>query len=244
MMRTLIVEDEPLARDQLRTCIAMRDDLDLLGEAEDGTNAIRLVDELSPDLLLLDIALPECSGLNVLRSIRQRPAVVFTTAYDCYALTAFELGAFDYLLKPFGPDRFNKAIDRVMDRLPHKDSDPPIEDRLGTISEDQFLDRFFVRHLGRTLPVQTVDITRFEAEDDYTAVHVAGKKYLIHVSMRELERRLDPKLFLRVHRSVILNISHVRSAVQRDRRFLIHMDDGSEVMTSRTRTHLIHGLRL
>lgn len=244
MMRTLIVEDEPLARDQLRACIAMRDDLDLIGEAEDGIKAIRLIDELSPDLVLLDIVLPECSGLNVLRTIKQRPAVVFTTAYDSYALTAFEFGAFDYLVKPFGPDRFNKAIDRIVERIPHKETDPPIEERLESISETQFLDRFFVRHLGRTLPVQTDDITRFEAEDDYTAVHVAGKKYLVHLSMRELERRLDPKIFVRIHRSVILNLKRIRSAVQHDRRFLIHMDDGSTVTTSRARTHLIRDLRL
>jgi two-component system, LytTR family, response regulator len=244
MLRTLIVEDEPLARDQLRACIAMRDDLDLIDEATDGTTAIRLVDLLVPDLLLLDIKLPECSGVHVLRAIDHRPAVVFTTAYDSYALTAFELGAFDYLLKPFGSDRFNKAIERVLERIPHKDTDPPMEDRLRSISENNLLDRFFVRHLGRTLPVRTSDITRFEAEDDYTAIHVGGKKYLIHLSMRELERHLDPRRFLRVHRSAILNLSRIQSAVQRDRRFLIQMDDGSTVMTSRSRTHLIHGLRL
>ena len=244
MLRTLIVEDEPLARDQLRACIAVRDDLDLVGEAEDGTAAIRLIDDLVPDLLLLDIALPECSGVNVLRAIRHKPAVIFTTAYDSYSLTAFELGAFDYLLKPFGPDRFNRAIDRVLERLPHRETDPPIEERLGSIAEDQFPERFFVRHLGRTLPVRTSDITRFEAEDDYTAVHVGGKKYLIHLSMRELERRLDPKVFLRVHRSAILNLARIRSAVPRDRRFLIRLDDGSTVMTSRSRSHLIHELRV
>lgn len=244
MMRTLIVEDEPLARDQLRACIAKRSDIELVGESEDGRAGIRLVDELMPDLLLLDIALPECSGLDLLKAIRHTPAVVFTTAYNSFALAAFEFGAFDYILKPFGPDRFDQAIQRVVERIPHRETEPPIEDRIESVEADRLLERFFVRHLGRTLPVETKRIVRFEAEDDYTAVYLPSRKYLIHVSMQELERRLDPKDFLRVHRSAIINLLHLSSAVQMDRRYLLHMDDGSKVMTSRSRSHSIHALHL
>jgi two-component system LytT family response regulator len=243
MMRTAIIEDEPLARDLLRSFIALRTDIDLVGEAADGREGVRMIDALSPDLVLLDISLPERSGLEVLRTIKRNPAVIFTTAYDSYALTAFELGAFDYLLKPFLFERFNVAIDRVAERI-GTETEPPVGERIESASNGECLERFFVRHRGQILPVHVAEIVRLEADDDYTAVHVPGKRYLVHVPLRELERRLDPKAFLRVHRSNIVSLSHIRSALQVERRYLLEMSDGSKVTASRSYTQAIHSLHL
>lgn len=243
-MRTLIIEDEPLARDVLRSFIAKRTDIELVGEAMDGLAGIRLIDDLIPDLLLLDISLPECSGIEVLHRITRNPAVIFTTAFDTYALTAFELGAFDYLLKPLQAERFNVAIDRVVERLRSTENEPTIQERIDTNLEGAYLERFFVRHRGQTLPVLTSEVLRFEADDDYTAIHLKGKRYLIHIPLREVEKRLNPQSFLRVHRSNIVNLNHIRRAVQVDRRFAIELSDGSLVTASRSRTSTIHSLRL
>jgi two-component system LytT family response regulator len=244
MMRTLIIEDEPLARDVLRSFIARRSDIDLVGEAADGLEGIRLIDDLTPDLVLLDISLPECSGVDVLHRIKRNPAVVFTTAFDMYALAAFELGAFDYLLKPFQLERFNVAIDRVSERIGSLEIEPTIKERIDNNSKNGYLERFFVRHRGQTVPVLAAEVLRFEADDDYTAIHLEGRRYLIHIPLREIEQRLNPESFLRVHRSDIVNLDHIRSAVQLDRRFTIEMSDGSRITASRSRTHAIQALHL
>jgi two-component system LytT family response regulator len=244
MMRTLIVEDEPLARDVLRSFIARRPEIELIGEAKDGLEGIRLIDGLMPDLVLLDISLPECSGVDVLRRIQRNPAVVFTTAFDTYALTAFELGAFDYLLKPFQLERFNVAIDRVAERISFDENEPTLKERIDSSSENGYLERFFVRHLGHTVPVLAAEVLRFKADDDYTAIHLPGKRYLMHIPLQEIEQRLNPESFLRVHRSDIVNLNHIRSAVQADRRFTIEMSDGSRVTASRSRTQSIQALHL
>lgn len=244
MMRTLIVEDEPLARDVLRSFIARRSDIDLVGEATDGLARIRLIDDLIPDLVLLDISLPECSGVEVLHRIKRTPAVIFTTAFDTYALTAFELGAFDYLLKPFQAERFNVAINRVAERLGSTEGEPTIQERIDANLQGAYLERFFVRHRGQTLPVFASEVLRFEADDDYTAIHLKGKRYLIHIPLREIEKRLNPQSFLRVHRSNIVNLNHIHRAVQADRRFTIELSDGSQVTASRSRTSAIQALHL
>jgi two-component system, LytTR family, response regulator len=244
MIRTLIVEDEPLARDLLRSYIALHPDIDLIGEATDGFGGTRDIDALSPDLVLMDISLPERCGIDVVRSVKRNPAIIFTTAYDAHALTAFELGAFDYLLKPFTPERFSRAIGRVRERLASRDDEPTVSERVKSVSGDNHLHRFFVRYLGKTIPVHVADIVRLEADDDYTAIHVAGKRLLAHVALRDMERRLDPMEFLRIHRSSIINLAHVRSSEQSDRCVVLTMSDGSQVTSSRSRTQLLHALRL
>jgi two-component system LytT family response regulator len=244
MIRTVLVEDEPLARDMLRSFIALRSDIDLVGEAGDGLAGIQIVNELSPDLLLLDISLPECSGLDLLHTINRSPAVIFTTAFDSYALAAFELGAFDYLLKPFSYERFNAAIERVAARCRSNESEPSVGERIANTLGVRYLEQFFVRHLGMTLPIRVEDIVRLEADDDYTAVHLAGKRYLVHIAIRDMEMRLNPKYFLRVHRSSIVNLLHVRSASQSERRFTLSMSDGSKVSSSRSHAQAIRELHL
>lgn len=244
MIRTVMVEDEPLARDLLRSYIALHGDLELVAQATDGRTGLKLVNELAPDLLLLDIHLPEISGIELARQMRAAPAIVFITAHDAHAMTAFELGAFDYLLKPVLPERFALAMERVRERRQSDASTERLHDRIECIVRDGYLQRFFVRHLGRFLAVHVTEIVRMEADDDYTAVYVAGKRLLVHVPLREMAARLDPANFVRVHRSHLVHLANIRSAQQEGRRLLLHLSDGSTVPTSRAGMQALQGLRL
>ena len=243
MVRSFIVEDEPLARKTLRELIGGTSWLTLVGEAADGLTAIRQIDELKPQLLFLDIDLPELNGLQVLERVSHQPEVVFTTAYDNYALSAFEFDALDYLLKPFGQERFQQTLERVRRRLSNVPA--KVDAQVATIErarhalqgdERTSITRIFVRDGDLLFPIEVKNIIRLEACDDYTAVHIASRKYLVHVGLTEFTERLDPKNFLRVHRSHTVNLNHVTSAEEFDRRVVLHLSDGSQVTASRTGT--------
>ena len=240
LVTSLIVEDEPLARRTLRDLIAATSWLTLIGEAADGIAAIRLIDELKPQLLFLDVDLPELNGLQVLERISHGPYVVFTTAHDSYAVPAFEFDALDYLLKPFGHERFNGTLERVRRRILNtQTAEPTVLERAHhalKTDERASVTRIFVRDGEMMIPIAVRDIIRLEACDDYTAIYVANGKYLVHVSLTDFTARLDPENFLRIHRSHTVNLNHVRSAEEFDRRLVLYLTDGSEVTASRSGT--------
>jgi two-component system LytT family response regulator len=242
-IRTLVIEDEPLARQSLRALIDEVSWLEYVGEAADGHAAIAAVDDLEPDLVFLDVKLPELSGLDVLERIHHHPVVVFTTAFDRYAVPAFELEAVDYLVKPFGRKRFLAAVDRVRRRLEGDRgsalSPPSLRAALGGGP----LRRFFVRDGERMIPISIDAIGRIEAQDDYAAVHTAEKAYLVHTSLAELEARLDGTRFLRIHRSHIVNLDHVAMLQPFDeRRLLVVLRGGAKVVASRAGSQLLREL--
>lgn len=245
-VRTLIVEDEPLARRSLRDLSSEDSSLEIIGEAVNGREAVRMIDELRPDLVLLDIQMPELSGLEVLDRVEHAPAVIFTTAYDAYAVSAFELGALDYLLKPFGRERFRTAVRRARERLGDSANIAPMRERARAAFEGvRVLTRLFIRHGGKIIPVPTEDVTRLQADGDYVRVITGGRAYLVELTMSEFERRLDPARFLRVHRSHIVNTDHIASMEAYDaRRLLLRMRDGSEVLASRAGSERIQELIL
>ena len=204
-IRALIVEDEPLAIDRLRVCLSYIDDLELVGEARDGSTAVGHINRFKPDLVFLDIQLPLLSGFEVLRSVQHCPAVIFTTAHNEYAVSAFEWGAFDYLLKPFDRERVALAFARFHERSGLADTGMTLADRLETAQTKGAIRRFFVKERGVSLPIHTEHITAILAEGDYCRVHVAGGTHLVHLPLREFEKRLAPEIFLRIHRSVLIN---------------------------------------
>jgi two-component system LytT family response regulator len=246
--RAIVVEDEPIARAQLRDLLGEVDWIEWVGEASDGVRAVAAIDELKPDLVFLDIEMPEMNGLDVLRTIQHDPAVVFTTAYDRFAVAAFELEAIDYLLKPFGRDRLYAALERVR-RAVRGEGDEPVSRRAGE-ALDQIagtgpLSRIFVRDRGRILPIAIGEIERLEADDDYVAVHTKGRRYLVYLGMNEFESRLDPQRFVRVHRSHIVNLDHVAEMEPFDAtRLQIRMKDGTKIVASRTRSRDLRGLAI
>src|SRR6266481_593844 len=234
----IIVEDEPLATQTIKDFLRGEDWLKVVGEAADGERAVALIDDLRPDLVFLDVRMPGLSGLQVLENIKHDPEVVFTTAYDDHAVTAFELEALDYILKPFGRERFRQMLTRVKFRLVDSaESEPSVRERaLQALKAKptEYLLRLFVRdRRGRVINVRVAEITRLVGADDYVELHVGKTRYLVKVTLNEFEERLDPKHFRRIHRSTIVNLDHVVSCRPIDRRLCLKLSDGTEVVASR-----------
>ncbi|MBB4638136.1 LytR/AlgR family response regulator transcription factor [Longimicrobium terrae] len=235
ILRTVVAEDEPLARQRLLRFVEHDPRLVLVGEAESGTAAVELIDRLLPDVVFLDVQMPECTGLEVLERAAHHPAPVFTTAYAEYALRAFEVEAYDYLVKPFGWTRFQAAVDRVARRLATAQAPSPILFAAApSPALEPFLERLFVRRGGEMVPVNLRDVHRIDGAGDYVMLCTGGGKVLADISLNELERRLDPARFRRVHRAHIVNLDHVSSIRPYDeRRLSVRFADGSEVVASR-----------
>lgn len=195
-LRVLIVDDEPLAVERLQVVCAGLSNLTVVGTASDGAAALRLIDALSPDLLLLDIAMPELDGLGVARALAarsSRPAIVFVTAFDSFAVEAFDLDAVDYVLKPVAPDRLERAIERATSRTAP-----------ATTRASDWVEEFWVPHRSELVRIAADDIDRIDAERDYMRLHVGARSFLLHQTIASLDARLDPERFIRLHRSTIV----------------------------------------
>lgn len=239
-VRAVLVEDEPHARDSLREYSHGVEWLTLVGEAGDGAEAVRLIDRLEPELVFLDVCLPELSGLEVVQRIRWRPEIVFTTAYDRYALTAFEVGALDYLLKPFGRQRFQTMLLRVRQRLARQ-AVPAAERALAAFGSP--VRRLFARTRDGIVPIPVQTIRHLQASGDYVEVHSDAGRHLLHMSLAELATRLDPEQFCQVHRSHVVNLEAVELLRPFDeRRLLIKLRDGKEIVASRAASELLRRL--
>jgi two-component system, LytTR family, response regulator len=215
MVRVVIVDDEPLARDKLRTFLARHAGFELVGEAGDGLSAARLIEGERPDLVLLDIQMPEMDGFEVLAAVDGEPVpyIIFVTAYDRYAIQAFEVGAIDYLLKPVAPDRFDQALDRARHQLDRGAGD--LADRLARALEQVAparppVERFLVKDQGRSRFVAAGEVEWIEAAGNYLKLHTPGGTHLVRATMKEIESRLDPARFARVHRTSIVNVDRIQ----------------------------------
>src|SRR5688572_6550747 len=231
-VRIAIVDDERAARDALREYLAGEPDVEIVAECANGFEAVKAVANLHPDLLLLDVQMPKLDGFEVLELVGRETAVIFTTAYDEYALRAFEVHAIDYLLKPFGPERLRDALVRARERLarPPAAALPATDVAAAARPPGAWLLRIVIRD-GAEVHVVPIDkIDYIEAQDDYVAVRTAERVLLKEQTMAELERQLDPRRFVRIHRSVLLNLDRLvrleptgkdsRMAVLRDGRRL------------------------
>jgi two-component system LytT family response regulator len=211
-IRAVIVDDEELARQVLREFLATHPEIELIAECANGFEAVKAVTELKPDLLFLDIQMPKLDGFEVLELIGNDAHVIFVTAFDSYAIKAFEVHAVDYLLKPFGADRFEAALNRAKDRLRGKDPHsamPPTELAAAARPPAQYLDRIPVRDGPRVFIIPVAKLDYAEAQDDYVALCAEGKKHLKQQTISSLESALDPSRFLRIHRSYIVNLERV-----------------------------------
>jgi two-component system LytT family response regulator len=215
-IRTLIADDEPLARERLRTLLSGEDWIEVVAECQSGTEAIEAIGRLQPDLVFLDIQMPGATGFEVIETVgpARMPLVVFVTAFDRYALRAFDVHALDYLLKPFDRDRFQQALGRARVQLERR-SNGDLERRLLELVQDlkpasQRLERFVVKSGGRVFFVRAEEIDWIEAAGNYVKLHVGAEAHLFRETMNTLEAQLDPDVFFRIHRSHIVNIERVK----------------------------------
>jgi len=213
---TLLVDDEPLAREGLRVLLARDPDVSAIHEARNGGEAVETIRRVRPNLVFLDVQMPEMDGFAVLQNVgaEQMPAVVFVTAHDKYAIQAFEMNAIDYLLKPVTEERFAKALARAKSSLnarPADEANLQLLSLLETIAAPRrSLKRLAVRAAGKTLFVDIEDVDWIEAAENYVQLHVGRTEHLLHVTMNTLEKQLDAELFLRIHRGVIVNVRRIK----------------------------------
>lgn len=226
-LRVLIADDEPLATERLQLLLARSEGANLVGIASDGESAIVLAEELSPDLLLLDIAMPGLDGIEVARALAAQapsPAVVFVTAFDQFAVAAFEVAAVDYLMKPVDPLRLRRALDRAREYIDYRSDRPPAQKE-----PHRWLEEFWASDLTGLVRIAASDVDRVSAERDYMRLHVGRRSWLIHHSMSALEEGLDPELFVRLHRSAIVRKDFI-SGFNRNPsgRWVARLADGTE----------------
>lgn len=223
-IRALIVDDEPLARSNLVVLLRTDPEIGIVGECGSGAEALGEIRVANPDLLFLDVQMPECDGFDVLELLGSDlpPAIVFVTAYDQYALRAFEAGALDYLLKPFDNARFELALSRAKQRI-----------RLGK-DRMQKVERVAIKNAGQVCFVKISEIDWIQAADYYACLHVGAKSHLLRRSLSELEADLDPNTFCRVHRSSIVNLERVRGLkLRQDGEYEVLLDNGATIRLSR-----------
>jgi two-component system, LytTR family, response regulator len=238
-MRAVVVDDEPLAREGVVIRLRKFQDIEIVAECEDGSSAIEKIMELSPDLVFLDVQMPDMDGFEVLRALPKKslPEVIFLTAYEHHAVRAFEVHALDYLLKPVDDERFAAAIERARDAA-HSDSKLEMTDRLLQLLKQErgnYVTRFPVKMGSRIQVVRTQDIDWIAAAGDYVELHCKDHSHLLHETMNSVERKLDPQAFLRIHRSRIVRLELIEEARSIDNReYIVRLSDGSEHRSGRT----------
>lgn len=246
-LRVIIADDEMLARKRLRMMLETKPEYEIVAECADGPETVEAIVEHEPDLLFLDIKMPALDGFDVLEALdaaRVPPAVVFVTAFDTYAVKAFDVSATDYLLKPFNAGRLDQALARVAERLKPTGLEPHLRTFLETLkSERAYPDRFLVRASNHLYFVRETDIEWVDAADNYVRLHAGGRAHFVRDTMKSFIGKLHPDRFIRVHRSVIVNINHVQRLEPHGHgEYILTMRDGSRVTSSRAHSERLHAL--
>lgn len=238
----MIVDDEPLARKRVRDLLAVDSDVEVVGEYPSAKAALAELDQANPDLIFLDIQMPEVDGFGLIDQLsgpRKPPAVVFITAHDQYALKAFDAQAVDYLLKPFNEARFRQALTRAKEKI-HKGNGSSLDANLvallqGVQGEKKYPDRLVIKAGGRVLFLKTSEVDYVEAAGNYLNLHVGKDSHLIRETMQNLEAKLDPEQFLRIHRSTIVNIERIKEFQPWfGGEYVVILRDGKRLTLSRT----------
>ena len=239
-IRVLIVDDEPLARERIRTLLSNESDVEIIGECADGREAVSFIKRDAPDLLFLDVQMPEMSGFEVLEKIGagHLPSIIFVTAYDQYALRAFDVHALDYLLKPFDRERFQTALERARTEI-ERARGGHLQERLLSLLADlkveqKYLERLVIKDAGRVFFLRTEEIDWIESAGNYVRLHVARDSHLLRETMNTLETRLSPAKFLRIHRTAIINVERIKEMHPMFRgEYVLVLRDGTRLTSSR-----------
>lgn len=238
-LRAIIVDDEALARQLIREYLDAQSDILIVEECTNGFEAVKTITEINPDLIFLDIQMPKLTGFEVLELTQRKHGVIFTTAYDQYALKAFEVHALDYLLKPFSRERFDEALAHARTRL----HDTLVWDTPPSLMSDKKTERILIRDGTQVHVIPVAQIDYIEAQDDYIAIHAAGKSYLKTQPLSDIEKQLDASRFVRIHRSYIVHVERIAriELYAKDSRTAI-LRDGTQIPISRAGYELIKPL--
>jgi two-component system, LytTR family, response regulator len=249
-IRVWIIDDEPLARQGLRGLLASTADLEIIGESPDGRHAVREIPRHRPDLIFLDVQMPGLDGFEVLSALTpdELPAVIFVTAHDAHALRAFSVHAIDYLLKPVDPDRLSQAVERARQTLPglaRADTEARLRDLLRTVQSEHYAERLLIRSAGEITVVPVSEIDSIRADGDYARILQGKQAHLLRETLQSLESRLDPRVFIRIHRSHLVRLARVRRVKMLENgEGIALLHDGTELPVSRTcRDALVQALR-
>jgi two-component system LytT family response regulator len=237
-LRTIIVDDEAPARERLKRFLSHNDMVELIGEAGDGKSAVEMIEDENPDLIFLDIQMPELDGFGVIKMLIKPPIIIFVTAYDQYAIKAFEVNALDYLLKPFTRERLERAVEKAQQEFFLKaDFTSKIDALFQTLNKQKrYLERIAVRHEGRILVIPINEIDWIGAEEGAIYLHSKDKSYLANYTLDELDSRLSPRLFFRAHRSAIINLNRVKEIIPWFAgSYRVRLSSGVEIDISRNR---------
>ena len=245
-IKTLIIDDEPLARRNLRVLLEKDPQIEIIDECRNGHEAVKAINTHLPDLIFLDIQMPEMDGFDVLARVgpEQIQAIIFVTAFDQYALKAFEVHALDYLLKPFDDERFVQALERAKSQISASEIDKLsqrllalLEDRKGSDQQQQsYLTRLMIKTSNRMMLLKVDEIDFIEADGNYAKLHAGRKTHLLREKMNDLEGRLDPARFVRIHRSIIVNLDRIKEMHPHfNGDYIVVLDDGRQLRLSRSR---------
>ncbi len=234
--KAIIIDDEKLAREIIKKFLEQNESVDIIAECSNGFEGVKAINELKPDLIFLDVQMPKLNGFEMLELLEHKPAIIFSTAYDEYAIKAFEVDATDYLLKPFSQERFNNAIEKVIRKINNNEIPETKYDKLITTinKQNDFLDRVVVKANNRIIIIPTSKIFYIQAQDDYVMIYSELGKHLKQQTMKYYEANLNNKEFYRVHRSYIVKLSAVKQIelVAKDS-YQITLQDGTKIPVSR-----------
>ncbi len=234
-LRTLIVEDEELARNLLKSFLSKIESVELIAECENGFEGVKMINELKPDLVFLDIQMPKITGFELLELLEHKPHIIFATAYDQYALKAFEYNAVDYLLKPYSRDRLEEAVEKVIDRIKVEGKESDVIEKLGDYPRDEYLDRVVVKDRHK-IHIAPVDAVRYiESMDDYVMIYTSEGRWMKQKTMKYFENALNPANFVRIHRSYIVKVDEIAEIQQYEKEsYVVILHDKTKLKVSKT----------
>jgi len=234
-LKTVIVDDESLARNLIKSFMKDLEDVELVGECENGFEGVKMINELNPDLVILDIQMPKITGLEMLELLDHKPEVIFSTAYDQYAIKAFEHNAVDYLLKPFSKERFYEAIKKVAERISKGDSTSESTNRLSEEMRGSFLERIVVKDRSKINIIPVNQIIYIEAMDDYVMIYTSGGRFIKQKRMKNLEKALNPSEFVRIHRSYIVKVNEIKELQQYEKEsYIVILNNKTKLKVSKS----------
>ena len=234
-LKVILIEDEELARDLLKSYLKDHPNIELIAECENGFEGVQKINELNPDLVFLDIQMPKITGFEMLELLDHKPEIIFTTAYDQFALKAFDFNAVDYLLKPFSKDRLLLAIDKVLERTAKQESSSGKLDKISEFRVEEHLERVVVKDRHKINIIPSEKIKYIESMDDYVMIYTNEGRYMKQKTMKFFESNLDPKNFIRIHRSYIVQVENIAEIQQYEKEsYVVILKDKSKLKVSKT----------